>query len=118
METKNIIVIGVIVVVLVSIVAGAGVLIMGQMADDNSANVSSTHNRSSGSTRISQAQHSSLPLCNDDNILGKIIGGAAGGIAGSQLGGGKGKTATTIGGAVGGSLLGEEYIPTQNATCR
>lgn len=63
------------------------------------------------------ATHTAQPVCNDDNVVGKIIGAAAGGIAGSQVGSGSGKTAATIGGAIGGSLLGEKYIPTQNATC-
>ena len=33
---------------------------------------------------------------------GAVVGGAAGGLAGNQIGSGKGKTAATIGGAVGG----------------
>ncbi len=55
--------------------------------------------------------------CDDKNLVGKVIGGAAGGIAGSQIGGGTGKTAATIGGTLGGAILGENYIPTKNATC-
>lgn len=59
-----------------------------------------------------------LPECDDGNIAGTVIGGAAGGIVGSQIGSGSGQTAATIGGVVGGALLGREYIPTKNVTCR
>ncbi len=39
--------------------------------------------------------------------LGAIIGGAAGGILGHQVGGGSGKTAATVGGAIIGTLIGK-----------
>ncbi len=55
--------------------------------------------------------------CNDGNIVGTVIGGAAGGVAGSQIGKGNGKTAATIGGAVAGGYLGNQFIPTHNALC-
>lgn len=42
----------------------------------------------------------------DLNVPGGIIGGVLGGILGHQLGGGSGKTVTTIGGAVAGGALG------------
>jgi uncharacterized protein YcfJ len=64
--------------------------------------------------QVAQAQ----PACNDHNIVGTGVGGVAGGILGSQFGRGSGKTATTIGGALGGAYLGNQYIPTQNATCK
>ncbi len=42
----------------------------------------------------------------DLNVPGGLIGGVLGGILGHQLGGGSGKTVTTIGGAVAGGALG------------
>ena len=42
----------------------------------------------------------------DLNVAGGVIGGVLGGILGHQLGGGSGKTVTTIGGAVAGGALG------------
>ncbi len=53
-----------------------------------------------------------------DNWLGGAIGGAAGGLAGSELGGGKGKIATTAGGALAGAALGalaQRGLQRQNA---
>lgn len=64
------------------------------------------------------AQQQQQPACDDGNIAGTVLGGAAGGIVGSQIGNGNGQTAATIGGVVGGAILGREYIPTQNVTCR
>lgn len=58
------------------------------------------------------------PACDDGNIAGTVLGGAAGGIIGSQIGDGNGQAAATIAGVAGGALLGREYIPTQNITCR
>ncbi|VVE37088.1 membrane protein [Pandoraea terrae] len=40
------------------------------------------------------------------NLLGTIVGGAAGGLLGNTMGGGRGRTATTIGGAVIGAIAG------------
>ena len=71
--------------------------------------------------KYSQAQKPAQPAqpqCNDSNIVGTLAGGAVGGIAGSQIGHGNGKTAATIGGALGGAVLGNQFIPTQNVTCR
>jgi len=58
------------------------------------------------------------PACDDGNIAGTVLGGAAGGVIGSQIGDGNGQTAATIAGVAGGALLGREYIPTRNITCR
>jgi uncharacterized protein YcfJ len=58
------------------------------------------------------------PACDDGNIAGTVLGGAAGGVIGSQIGNGSGQTAATIAGVAGGALLGREYIPTRNITCR
>ena len=78
------------------------------------------------STRISQPQTpvqaqqvaAVQPQCNDRNIVGTVVGGVGGGLVGSQFGNGSGKTAATIGGVVGGAVLGNEFIPTRNVTCR
>lgn len=67
--------------------------------------------------QVAQAQPQQ-PACNDSNIIGTAIGGIGGGVLGSQIGSGSGKTAATIGGALGGAYLGNQYIPTRNATCK
>ncbi|WP_454763206.1 glycine zipper 2TM domain-containing protein [Cupriavidus campinensis] len=41
-------------------------------------------------------------------ILGTVIGGAAGGLLGHQIGGGRGQTVATIGGAVAGAVAGNQ----------
>ncbi len=41
------------------------------------------------------------------NVIGAILGGAAGGVLGHQIGGGRGKTVATVGGAVLGTLAGQ-----------
>ena len=43
---------------------------------------------------------------NSDHLIGTIAGGVAGGVVGNQFGGGNGKTALTVLGAVGGALAG------------
>lgn len=58
------------------------------------------------------------PPCDDKNIVGTLAGGVAGGVLGNQIGSGSGRTVATVGGAVGGAYLGNEYLPTRNATCR
>lgn len=45
---------------------------------------------------------------NSDHLVGTIAGGVAGGVVGNQFGGGNGKTALTVLGAVGGALAGRE----------
>ncbi|MBB1625325.1 glycine zipper 2TM domain-containing protein [Achromobacter sp. UMC71] len=45
---------------------------------------------------------------NSDHLVGTIAGGAVGGVVGNQFGGGNGKTALTVLGAVGGALAGRE----------
>jgi len=47
---------------------------------------------------------------NNPNAVGSIIGGAAGGVLGHQVGKGRGNTAATIGGAIIGTMLGNQYI--------
>lgn len=50
-----------------------------------------------------------VPAQNDSpNLLGTVVGGAAGGLLGNQVGGGRGRTAATIGGAVIGALAGNQ----------
>lgn len=55
--------------------------------------------------------------CDDNNIIGTVLGGVGGGIIGNQIGSGSGNTVATIGGAVGGAALGNEFIPTDGETC-
>jgi uncharacterized protein YcfJ len=69
-------------------------------------------------TQVAAVAQPASPRCDDRNILGTIAGGAAGGVIGNQIGNGNGKTAATIGGVIGGAYLGNQYIPTKNATCR
>ncbi|WMD19009.1 glycine zipper 2TM domain-containing protein [Achromobacter seleniivolatilans] len=45
---------------------------------------------------------------NSDHLVGTIGGGVVGGVVGNQFGGGNGKTALTVLGAVGGALAGRE----------
>lgn len=50
-----------------------------------------------------------VPTKDDSNhLVGTIAGGVAGGVVGNQFGGGNGKTALTVLGAVGGALAGRE----------
>lgn len=50
-----------------------------------------------------------VPAKDDSNhLVGTIAGGVAGGVVGNQFGGGNGKTALTVLGAVGGALAGRE----------
>ena len=49
------------------------------------------------------------------DTLGAIIGGAAGGILGHQVGGGSGKTAATVGGAIIGTLIGKNLAERSHA---
>lgn len=68
--------------------------------------------------KVAAAQPPPQPRCDDKNIVGTIAGGAAGGVIGNQIGKGSGKTAATVGGVVGGAVLGNQFIPTRNVTCR
>lgn len=43
----------------------------------------------------------------NSDVIGAVVGGAAGGVLGHQIGGGRGKTVATIGGAVLGVLAGQ-----------
>src|SRR5687768_7212627 len=118
MKTKSMIAVAAGLILLVGATAGASVYGMANRDNDKPAAVHSTKASAPETITVNQRRPPALPECDDDNIVGKVVGGAAGGIAGSQIGSGNGKTAATIGGAVGGALLGEEYIPTQNVTCR
>lgn len=69
----------------------------------------------SESGRVTNIQY--IPATNNSSatdIAGTIAGGAIGGIAGHQVGGGSGRTAATILGAVGGALVGQALA--HNAT--
>lgn len=67
------------------------------------------------SGRVTNVQY--IPAANNSgatNIAGTLAGGLIGGVAGHQVGGGSGRTAATILGAVGGALVGQTLA--QNAT--
>ncbi len=51
---------------------------------------------------------------NNDGTMGALIGGVAGGILGHQVGGGRGKTAATVGGAIIGTLVGKNLADKGN----
>jgi len=120
MKTKTIVSLVAGALLLVGATAGASVYLVENMAEKQPVTISAAPVSAPGTVTFSPPPSSATlqPVCDDGNIVGKVVGGAAGGIAGSQFGGGTGKTAATIGGAVGGVLLGEEFIPTQNVTCR
>ncbi len=50
----------------------------------------------------------------NDGTIGALIGGVAGGILGHQVGGGGGKTAATVGGAIIGTLVGKNLAEKGN----
>ena len=49
---------------------------------------------------------------------GAVLGGVVGGLIGSQVGGGRGKTAATAAGAIGGVLVGNEIEHRNNTQVR
>ena len=51
----------------------------------------------------------------NDDTVGALIGGVAGGILGHQIGGGNGKTAATVGGAIIGTLVGKNLASRGNS---
>lgn len=118
MKAKSIVAFAAGAILLMGATAGASVYIMENVVHERPAHIPAKEASTRETVTFNQVLPAPQPVCDDDNIVGKVVGGAAGGIAGSQIGGGTGKTAATIGGAVGGALLGEEYIPTQNITCR
>lgn len=65
-----------------------------------------------------QPQQQAQASCDDANVVGAAIGAVAGGFAGNQIGDGRGKDLATVGGAIGGGYLGQQYIPTRNVLCR
>lgn len=126
MSKNNAIVGGVLaVVILIALSVGATAYYMEHDGLKNEAPKSTAKKstQSDQSYRVANAAPAPAPVaqkpaCNDGNIVGTVIGGAAGGVAGSTIGKGSGKTAATIGGTLGGAVLGNQYIPTQNVTCR
>ena len=121
MKPSTMLAIGAGVLLLVGTTAAASVYVMENMGDKAEAKTEQTASaQTSDKEKIvfNEAPQPAPAACDDDNIVGKVVGGAAGGILGSQVDSGNGKTAATIGGSVGGTLLGEEYIPTRNVTCR
>jgi uncharacterized protein YcfJ len=76
------------------------------------------HPRQEQKMASAQPQQPVRQRCDDNNIIGTAAGGIGGGVVGSQFGSGSGKTAATIAGVLGGAYLGNQYIPTRNATCQ
>lgn len=62
-------------------------------------------------------QQQAASSCDDANVVGAAIGAVAGGVAGNQIGDGRGQDLATVGGAIGGGFLGQQYIPTRNVLC-
>lgn len=129
MTRKMMIMLGVGALALILVTAGASALVTNHMADSKKDETKVVSNKNSGTTKKQQISwneprqqaqpvQATQPACDDSNIVGLVLGGAAGGLAGNQIGKGSGNTVATIGGAVGGAYLGKEYIPTKNVTCR
>lgn len=106
MQRKHILGISAGAVALVILAGGAGALIMDQKYNSDkaaelaaTAPAAGTHVATHEHTTVTQAAPAPaaapIPSCNDENIVG-----------------------TAIGGALGGAVLGHEYIPTRNVTCR
>lgn len=128
MQRKHMILAGITAVALLALTAGASAYIATNMNKEEpvAAKVASAPKAKVGENIRwnNNAQPAPAPQqqqvasnCSDGNIVGTVIGGAAGGLAGSQVGKGNGKTAATIGGAVAGGYLGNQFIPTDNALC-
>ncbi len=64
-----------------------------------------------------QPEQQAASSCDDANVVGAAIGAVAGGVAGNQIGSGRGQDLATVGGAIGGGVLGQQYIPTRNVLC-
>ncbi len=132
MQKKDIAILSLAGLLLMTITAGASVyLTKNNLTDDKPVAVATKHHAATIKTsqgikwdNANQAQRTQVQTvqtasaCDDDNIAGKAVGGVGGGVLGSMLGKGKGKTATTIGGTLAGAYAGGEVIPLKNATCR
>lgn len=81
--------------------------------------------------KTAPAQRAAAPVCSDCGVvqavttvqrkgegtgLGAVAGGVIGGVIGNQMGGGSGKDAMTVIGAVGGGMAGHEIEKRQRAT--
>lgn len=113
--------------IIVAIIAGAIALIaltamaatyLARPATPEPAKQVTVIHRNSGTHYANQQPVARDPACDDKNIVGTGLGAVAGGVLGNQIGGGKGRTVATVGGALGGAYLGNEYLPTRNVTCR
>ncbi len=62
--------------------------------------------------RVTNVEH--LRGNQSSGVGGAVVGGAVGGLAGHQIGGGSGRTAATIVGAVGGALIGRSIEQNMN----
>lgn len=135
MTRKNIVGLSVAVFLVILLTAGASAMITRELATEEAATQASvepvkaphygtrkTTHRNDNDITWNEPQRPApvqqKPACDDHNVVGIVLGGAAGGLVGHQVGSGKGKDLATIGGALGGAYLGNQYIPTRNVTCR
>lgn len=127
MQKKHLITAGIVAIALLTVTATASALITRENSTDDAVKpvaaktVSTVREErvvKNTTQPAPQPQQAPAPACDDGNIAGTVLGGAAGGVIGSQIGDGSGQTAATIAGVAGGALLGREYIPTRNITCR
>ena len=129
MNTKNkqITILALAAVALIAVSAGAAAFVTKNQMEEKPAPVKTAVQTKSTKTvarkeQINWNQQQPAPQqqvrrCNDGNIVGAAIGGAAGGLVGHQFGKGKGRDLATIGGVIAGGTAGHQYIPTRGTLC-
>lgn len=116
-KTKTIILASAGVLVALVATAGAATYVTKEVLTDHKPAAARSGNIAWNGDRQPAQQQRVASACDDNNIIGTVLGGVGGGIIGNQIGSGSGNTVATIGGAVGGAALGNEFIPTDNETC-
>lgn len=117
-KTKTIILGSVTALVALVATAGAATYVTKEVLSEDKPAASRSGGVAWNSERQQEAQPQRVAsACDDNNIIGTVLGGVGGGIIGNQIGSGSGNTVATIGGAVGGAALGNEFIPTDGETC-
>lgn len=122
MKRKHMIVTGIAAVVLLMATAGASAYIATEMNDDvpvmeKVARIGDDIKWNDKPAQTPPPQKVAQNECDDANVVGAAIGAVAGGFAGNQVGSGRGQDLATVGGAIGGGYLGQQYIPTRNVLC-
>lgn len=110
------------VVAIMALTAGASAYVATEIADDKkpekvNAKVSEDKITWNEPRQNPEPQQQAASSCDDANVVGAAIGAVAGGFAGNQIGDGRGQDLATVGGAIGGGVLGQQYIPTRNVLC-